>query len=201
MQSSADIMYVYVARQACKPTGSDYPALEVNDVVHVTSEFIHRQNVNVENPDGWIYGANLRTGQEGYFRGYCLVLNGTTHARTMSQRRRLYSRDMSISSIGGGDSQIHISGGRNVMSVNYGESDYVQAMPPVSNRRGSGHTSPSGQHNLAQYYFLTPVLCSHSYLCVAYKFQAHPFICKRKRTLVISDRLVHAFVVLYISGS
>ncbi|XP_066986926.1 phosphatidylinositol 3-kinase regulatory subunit alpha isoform X4 [Macrobrachium rosenbergii] len=160
MQSSADIMYVYVARQAFKATGNDYPVLEVNDVIHVTSEFIHRKNVNIENPDGWIYGANLRTGQEGYFRGYCLMLNGTTHARTMSQRRRLYSRDMSLPSIGG-DSQIHVSGGRNVMSVTYGESDYVQAIPPIKNRRGSGHTSPSGQHNLAQYYFLTPVLCGH----------------------------------------
>ena len=69
MQSSADIVYVFVARQPSKAIGNEYPELELNDVVHVSAEFVHHQNVNLDNPDGWIYGGNLRTGQEGYFLG------------------------------------------------------------------------------------------------------------------------------------
>lgn len=74
MQAASDIVYVYVARQSYRGTGNEDPCMEVNDVIHVTSEFLQRQNVIPDNPDGWICGVNIRTGQEGFFPGEFLIV-------------------------------------------------------------------------------------------------------------------------------
>lgn len=71
MQSATENVFVYVARQSYKGTGKNDPSFEVNDVIHVTADFLHRQNINPESPDGWLLGKNVRTGQEGYFPGRC----------------------------------------------------------------------------------------------------------------------------------
>ncbi|KAK7074976.1 hypothetical protein SK128_027412 [Halocaridina rubra] len=166
MQAAVDIMYVYVARQSINGQGSEYPDMEANDIIHIPGDFLLRQKENFENPLGWLWGCNIRTGQEGYFPGRLLFFNCTTDPRSLAQRRRLPSRDVSITS--SVDSQIYlpIGPGRGVtLPSSSGESDYVPVMKPISValRRGSNasHTPPSFQHNLAQMYFLTPVLCSH----------------------------------------
>lgn len=74
MQASSDIMYVYLARQSYVGTGNNEPSMEINDFIHVSKDFLYRQNIVPDNPDGWLYGTNLRTGHEGFFPGdlfYC----------------------------------------------------------------------------------------------------------------------------------
>lgn len=69
MQAPKDMVYVYVARQSYRGSGNNDPSMEVNDVIHVSTDYLHRQNIIPDNPDGWLRGTNLRTGQEGYFPG------------------------------------------------------------------------------------------------------------------------------------
>ena len=65
---------VYVARERYKTTSESYPSFEVNDIIHVSAEYLQRQNISPEKPDGWIYGMNIRTGQEGFFHGEKILL-------------------------------------------------------------------------------------------------------------------------------
>ncbi|XP_047487567.1 uncharacterized protein LOC125038207 [Penaeus chinensis] len=161
MQSATENVFVYVARQSYKGTGKNDPSFEVNDVIHVTADFLHRQNINPESPDGWLLGKNVRTGQEGYFPGYFLVLNG-------SQLRMPRCRPPPDIS---GNSQVYMNLGWNSASSTGEDSGYISAAqhnsslsstPHTGSRRSSsGQSSPSVQHNLAPAYFLTPVLCVH----------------------------------------
>lgn len=69
MPAGGDMVYVYVARQGYRSTGSNDPPMEPNDVIHITADTLLRQNIAPDALDGWISGVNVRTGQEGYFPG------------------------------------------------------------------------------------------------------------------------------------
>ncbi|KAK4287346.1 hypothetical protein Pmani_039581 [Petrolisthes manimaculis] len=87
MPAGGDMVYVYVARQRYRSTKNNDPDMETNDVIHITADTLLRQNIAPDALDGWIAGVNVRTGQEGYFPGYLLVLNGS-QARAAVPRTR-----------------------------------------------------------------------------------------------------------------
>ncbi|XP_071543394.1 phosphatidylinositol 3-kinase regulatory subunit alpha isoform X4 [Panulirus ornatus] len=154
MQASSDIVYIYVARQSYRGTGNDDPCMEVNDVIHVTSEFLQGQNVVPDNPDGWICGVNIRTGQEGYFPGYFLTLNGT-QSRTMNQRRRPILPT---------DAKPIFSDKQGLLHLGRGPMACEDSSPaPYGGRRSLCGAQPpaAAQHNLGTTFFITPVLCTH----------------------------------------
>lgn len=69
MQSASDVVYVYLARQACRGADPREPDMEINDVIHVSADFLHQQKMAPDSPNGWLLGTNMRTRQEGYFPG------------------------------------------------------------------------------------------------------------------------------------
>ncbi|MPC20521.1 hypothetical protein E2C01_013469 [Portunus trituberculatus] len=69
-------VYVYTARQECRGASANEPGMEANDVIHVSAEFLQKQKMAPDSPNGWLYGTNMRTRQDGYFPAYFLVLNG-----------------------------------------------------------------------------------------------------------------------------
>ncbi|XP_063874997.1 uncharacterized protein LOC135108168 isoform X1 [Scylla paramamosain] len=77
-----DVVYVYTARQECRGASANEPGMEANDVIHVSAEFLQKQKMVPDCPNGWLLGTNMRTRQEGYFPGYFLVLNGTLRRST-----------------------------------------------------------------------------------------------------------------------
>ncbi|CAL4063243.1 unnamed protein product, partial [Meganyctiphanes norvegica] len=157
-------VYTYVAGRAYQAPGAGEVCLEINDVVQVPESSMIHHNLNPEKPDGWVFGMNLRTRQEGYYPGWHLML---------TRRRPPPPHDMGI--MPPLDPQTSLS--MRTPSISE-ESAYTMLHPPVhppvshhvvpsggsSIRRSSrsGQLSPSsGQHNLAAAYFLTPVLCTH----------------------------------------
>ncbi|XP_053627867.2 serine/threonine-protein kinase Wnk [Cherax quadricarinatus] len=173
MQASSESVYVYMARQSYRGSGNNDPSMEVNDVIHVTAEFLHNQNIIPDNPDGWLFGINMRTGQEGYFPGYFLALSGIQQKATPQRRRppptpdgkQPYNDNQGYMVLGrvsmpGEEPTPPLYGGRRSLSVQLPPLQHQ--VPPVQQQPPSvQHQPPSVQHQLGITYFITPVLCSH----------------------------------------
>ncbi|XP_042219309.1 phosphatidylinositol 3-kinase regulatory subunit alpha-like [Homarus americanus] len=152
MQATSETVYIYVARQSYRGSGNNDPSMEVDDIIHVSSEFLHRQNINKDKPDGWLYGVNMRTGQEGYFPGYFLLPNGT-QIRTMTPRRRPPPLPDGKAPINDKQGYMHL-----------GRASLPGDIPPPAlyggRRSVTGPLMPV-QHQLGNVFFITPVLCLH----------------------------------------
>ncbi|XP_076036315.1 phosphatidylinositol 3-kinase regulatory subunit alpha isoform X2 [Oratosquilla oratoria] len=72
-----NVVYIYVAKQGHHSMGDGELYFNVNDVIHVSSDVIRNASINPRIPEGWMYGVNLRTRQEGYFPGNFVGFSGT----------------------------------------------------------------------------------------------------------------------------
>ncbi|XP_050705431.1 uncharacterized protein LOC126990828 isoform X2 [Eriocheir sinensis] len=164
MQSASDIMYVYMARQGCRGASPSEPGMEMNDVIHVSADYLHQQKMAPESPNGWLLGTNIRTRQEGYFPGYFLMLNGT--------RRRSNAHPEPKPPLPS-DSQPYVNfgvvAGTDSSPAPYGEFRETSAGRCESRGRRVGYANlpappPELQHHqhcLITVFYITPVLCSH----------------------------------------
>ncbi|XP_045102934.1 uncharacterized protein LOC123499235 isoform X2 [Portunus trituberculatus] len=140
-------VYVYTARQECRGASANEPGMEANDVIHVSAEFLQKQKMAPDSPNGWLYGTNMRTRQDGYFPAYFLVLNGA--------RRRSNATPEGKPPLA---EQPYLNLGLVVSS----DSSPGQFGAPRRMGFSSLQQSPiPQQHCFITVFFITPVLCTH----------------------------------------
>ncbi|KAK8389634.1 hypothetical protein O3P69_008965 [Scylla paramamosain] len=142
-----DVVYVYTARQECRGASANEPGMEANDVIHVSAEFLQKQKMVPDCPNGWLLGTNMRTRQEGYFPGYFLVLNGTLRRSTATPEGKpplAEQHYLNLGLVASSDSSPGQFGSQRRMGF------------------GSLQQSPiQQQHCFITVFFITPVLCTH----------------------------------------
>ena len=67
--------FYYIARTSNHNSHQGEPSMEAGDTILVSAHTVYDQNVRPDNPCGYLYGQNYRTGEEGFFPGELIAIS------------------------------------------------------------------------------------------------------------------------------